>query len=78
MVTKTDIELKNFFVFNSTFGPKEGQVSTKIISLSLILNTYSYVFKELKKILFYYPFIDNSDQQIKNVGLVEGIIQFTR
>lgn len=32
MVTKTDIELKNFFVFNATFGPKEGQVTSQIIN----------------------------------------------
>uniref|UniRef100_A0A6P7GP16 Vacuolar fusion protein CCZ1 homolog n=1 Tax=Diabrotica virgifera virgifera TaxID=50390 RepID=A0A6P7GP16_DIAVI len=55
---KTNIAgLKNFFVFNSTLGNKEGE--------------------ELKKILYYYPVIDNVDVQIKNVGLVEGIIQFT-
>lgn len=76
MVTKTDIELKNFFVFNSLFGPKEGQV---VLVGSLIIYFFDLCFfKELKKILFYYPFTDNTDQQIKNVGLVEGIIQFTR
>ncbi|XP_063915286.1 vacuolar fusion protein CCZ1 homolog isoform X2 [Zophobas morio] len=52
-----DVELRNFFIFNSQFGPKEGE--------------------ELKKILYYYPITDNADVQIKNVGLVEGIIQFT-
>ncbi|XP_072399139.1 vacuolar fusion protein CCZ1 homolog [Diabrotica undecimpunctata] len=57
MVTQNIAGLKNFFVFNSTLGNKEGE--------------------ELKKILYYYPVIDNVDVQIKNVGLVEGIIQFT-
>lgn len=57
MSNKTDIGLKNFFIFNSLLGPKEGE--------------------ELKKILYYYPITDNTDVQIKNVGLVEGIIQFT-
>ncbi|CAG9859604.1 unnamed protein product [Phyllotreta striolata] len=33
--------------------------------------------EELKKILYYYPLTDNTDVQIKNVGFVEGIIQFT-
>lgn len=56
MVTKTNIELQNFFVFNSTLGSKEGE--------------------EGKKILYYYPISDNVDKQVKNVGLVEGIIQF--
>lgn len=31
MVTKTDIELKNFFIFNSTLGPKEGEVCMQLI-----------------------------------------------
>ncbi|XP_044269860.1 vacuolar fusion protein CCZ1 homolog [Tribolium madens] len=57
MSMKKDVELKNFFIFNSLYGPKEGE--------------------ELKKILYYYPITDNADVQIKNVGLVEGIIQFT-
>lgn len=26
MVTKTEVELKKFFIFNSTLGPKEGEV----------------------------------------------------
>nr|XP_023019873.1 vacuolar fusion protein CCZ1 homolog [Leptinotarsa decemlineata] len=33
--------------------------------------------EELQKILYYYPICDNTEVQIKNVGLVEGIIQFT-
>lgn len=56
MVTNTNIELLNFFIFNSTLGSKEGE--------------------ESKKILYYFPIIDNTDKQVKNVGLVEGIIQF--
>nr|CAH7752102.1 unnamed protein product [Callosobruchus chinensis] len=57
MVTKTDVGLKNFFIFNSTITAKEGE--------------------ELKKILYYYPITDHADVQIRNVGLVEGIINFT-
>ncbi|XP_057650885.1 vacuolar fusion protein CCZ1 homolog [Diorhabda carinulata] len=57
MVTQIIAGLKNFFIFNSTLGTKEGE--------------------ELKKILYYYPITENTDIQIKNVGLVEGIIQFT-
>ncbi|KAG5876889.1 hypothetical protein JTB14_003213 [Gonioctena quinquepunctata] len=33
--------------------------------------------EELQKIVYYHPIYDNTDVQIKNVGLVEGIIQFT-
>ncbi|CAH0547952.1 unnamed protein product [Brassicogethes aeneus] len=57
MSTKNEVELKNFFIFNSSLGPKEGE--------------------EIKKIVYYFPPTDSNDQQIKNVGLVEGIIQFT-
>ncbi|KAL1501295.1 hypothetical protein ABEB36_006642 [Hypothenemus hampei] len=53
-----DIEIQNFFIFNSLFGPKEGE--------------------ELKKIIYYYPIDDNTGVQVENVGLVEGIIQFTQ
>ncbi|KAJ8974137.1 hypothetical protein NQ317_004503 [Molorchus minor] len=56
MNNKTDVSLKNFFIFNSAFGAKEGE--------------------EAKKVLYYHPITDTTDVQIKNVGLVEGIIQF--
>lgn len=58
MGAKTDLSLKNFFIFNSTLSKKEGE--------------------EMKKILYYYPITDHTDVQIKNMGLVEGIINFTR
>lgn len=35
MVTKTDIELKNFIIFNSTLGPKEGEVCIQHLSFKL-------------------------------------------
>lgn len=57
MGAKTETSLKNFFVFNPTFGIKEGE--------------------ELNKIFYYHPVTDHCEVQIKNVGLVEGILNFT-
>lgn len=40
MSNKSDIELKNFFIFNSKLGPKEGEVNGsifKIIIANLII-----------------------------------------
>ncbi|KAH1011853.1 hypothetical protein HUJ04_001133 [Dendroctonus ponderosae] len=53
-----DVDIQNFFIFNSQLCPKEGE--------------------ELKKIVYYYPPSDNTEVQVENVGLVEGIIQFTQ
>lgn len=50
--------LLNFFIYNPTFGPKEGE--------------------EEKKILFYHPNEVEKNEKIRNVGLCEAIIQFTR
>ncbi|CAG9768042.1 unnamed protein product [Ceutorhynchus assimilis] len=57
-----EIELQSFFIFNSAFGPKEGDLEGD----------------QLKKILYYYPSTDNTRVQEDNVGLVEGIVQFTQ
>ncbi|KAJ8929430.1 hypothetical protein NQ314_017879 [Rhamnusium bicolor] len=35
MTNKTDIELKNFFIFNSLLGPTEGEVGINIFCFSL-------------------------------------------
>ncbi|KAK1881216.1 Vacuolar fusion protein CCZ1 like [Dissostichus eleginoides] len=50
--------LLNFFVYNPTFGPREGE--------------------EEKKILFYHPSEVEKNEKIRNVGLCEAIVQFTR
>uniref|UniRef100_A0A8C2ZBE3 CCZ1 homolog, vacuolar protein trafficking and biogenesis associated n=1 Tax=Cyclopterus lumpus TaxID=8103 RepID=A0A8C2ZBE3_CYCLU len=50
--------LLNFFVYNPTFGQKEGE--------------------EEKKILFYHPSDVEKNEKIRNVGLCEAIVQFTR
>uniref|UniRef100_A0A8C7ZE48 CCZ1 homolog, vacuolar protein trafficking and biogenesis associated n=1 Tax=Oryzias sinensis TaxID=183150 RepID=A0A8C7ZE48_9TELE len=50
--------LLNFFIYNPTFGPREGE--------------------EEKKILFYHPSEVEKNEKIRNVGLCEAIVQFTR
>ncbi|TNN04069.1 hypothetical protein fugu_001098 [Takifugu bimaculatus] len=50
--------LLSFFVYNPTFGPREGE--------------------EEKKILFYHPSDVEKNEKIRNVGLCEAIVQFTR
>ncbi|KAH3863474.1 vacuolar fusion protein CCZ1 homolog [Dreissena polymorpha] len=52
------ISLLSFFIFNPTYGPKEGE--------------------EHKKIMYYYPTNVDIDTKIKQVGLCEAIITFTR
>lgn len=44
MSQKTEISLRNFFIYNSKFGPKEGEVSSsQNDSLFLIQITVFYV-----------------------------------
>ncbi|XP_026208023.1 vacuolar fusion protein CCZ1 homolog [Anabas testudineus] len=50
--------LLSFFIYNPTFGPREGE--------------------EEKKILFYHPSEVEKNEKIRNVGLCEAIVQFTR
>uniref|UniRef100_A0A8C5G5Q6 Vacuolar fusion protein CCZ1 homolog n=1 Tax=Gouania willdenowi TaxID=441366 RepID=A0A8C5G5Q6_GOUWI len=50
--------LLSFFIYNPTFGPREGE--------------------EEKKILFYHPCEVEKNEKIRNVGLCEAIVQFTR
>uniref|UniRef100_A0A3P9ABS0 CCZ1/INTU/HSP4 first Longin domain-containing protein n=1 Tax=Esox lucius TaxID=8010 RepID=A0A3P9ABS0_ESOLU len=50
--------LLSFFVYNPSFGPREGE--------------------EEKKILFYHPSDVEKNEKIRNVGLCEAIVQFTR
>lgn len=35
-------------------------------------------FQEEKKVLFYYPYDSSADERIKNVGLSEAIIKFSK
>uniref|UniRef100_A0A668AE06 CCZ1 homolog, vacuolar protein trafficking and biogenesis associated n=1 Tax=Myripristis murdjan TaxID=586833 RepID=A0A668AE06_9TELE len=50
--------LLSFFIYNPSFGPREGE--------------------EEKKILFYHPCDVEKNEKIRNVGLCEAIVQFTR
>ncbi|CAB1313145.1 unnamed protein product, partial [Coregonus sp. 'balchen'] len=50
--------LLSFFIYNPSFGPREGE--------------------EEKKILFYHPSEVEKNEKLRNVGLCEAIVQFTR
>ena len=90
--------LLNFFVYNPTFGPREGEVrwihryrnaKHMFYTCICLLRLYSgnstvnsrlncCLFKEEKKILFYHPSEVEKNEKIRNVGLCEAIVQFTR
>lgn len=95
--------LLNFFIYNPTFGPREGEVrlinrwrNAKHIfyswisllsfcllfihfdSLIALLIQGGVFFQEEKKILFYHPSDVEKNEKIRNVGLCEAIVQFTR
>ncbi|KAG8145661.1 putative Vacuolar fusion protein [Naja naja] len=57
--------LLGFFVYNPRLGPREGEV-------------FCFQIQEEKKILFYYPNEAEKNEKIRNVGLCEAIVQFTR
>lgn len=52
------VNLETFYIFNSIYGPKEGE--------------------EHKKIMFYFPKKIDLDTKIKQIGLSEAIVQFTK
>lgn len=80
--------LLSFFIYNPTFGPREGEVGSKSgVSLIFVWMSWLLVwqfidlllfFQEEKKILFYHPSDVEKNEKIRNVGLCEAIVQFTR
>lgn len=75
---KTKISLKNFFIFNSTFCPREGEVRTTVeVQISFFKKKF-FKFQDEKKVLFFYnnPVID-TNEKLKDVGFIEALIKFT-
>lgn len=90
--------LLSFFIYNPTFGPREGEVSLIPREARLFTTESVFVylcfflgklfssanarclclFQEEKKILFYHPSDVEKNEKIRNVGLCEAIVQFTR
>lgn len=80
--------LLSFFIYNPTFGPREGEVlfNSRFHSILFISNLAVHgillisflFFQEEKKILFYHPNDVDKNEKIRNVGLCEAIVQFTR
>lgn len=84
MSSKSTISLASFFIFNPEFGPKEGEVkTTHFIYLQAFVAAYLHPFiffcsQEEKKVLFYFPGSASIDTKIKDIGLCEAIIKFTK
>lgn len=79
--------LLSFFIYNPTFGPREGEVSlipreARLFFLGKLFSSANArclcLFQEEKKILFYHPSDVEKNEKIRNVGLCEAIVQFTR
>ena len=97
--------LLSFFVYNPSFGPREGEVSAHLTCVCVcylnpnlkhaqVFNCSGSVYasvclgisgmlnhscaQEEKKILFYHPSEVEKNEKIRNVGLCEAIVQFTR
>lgn len=76
MPARTEVSLKNFIIFNSNLGPKEGEVNLcpfpRIVQTNFLISL-----QEDRKLLFYHPKNVELDSKIKDIGLCEAIIKFT-
>lgn len=58
---------------------KKGRlVKCVLIPFQYPLLSHAFIFQEKNKILFYYPYELEIDSKIKDVGLCEAIIKFTK
>ena len=78
-MSSTDIQLINFYIFNPTLTDKESAVSDVCVRCLEILE-YMFVLQEQQKqkVLFYHPKEDILDRKLRNIGLCEAIINFTK
>ena len=78
-MSSTDIQLINFYIFNPTLTDKESAVSDVCVRCLEILE-YTFVLQEQQKqkVLFYHPKEDILDRKLRNIGLCEAIINFTK
>ena len=79
-MSSTDIQLIYFYIFNPTLTDKESAVSTDVCSLSknIRIRICSLQEQQKQKVLFYYPKEDVLDRKLRNIGLCEAIINFTK
>ena len=77
-----DAELLSFFIYNPTLGVKEGTVCTHIPLLSplsgIICAFFCKMSQEHQKILYYYPEDEAPNRKVRNVGLCEALVNFTK
>lgn len=75
----TEIQLVNFYIFNPTLSNKESAVSDEVSLLFKNIRIHIHLQEEQKqKVLFYFPKEDSLDRRLRNIGLCEAIINFTR
>ena len=76
----TEIQLINFYIFNPTLTDKESAVSDAVCPLYKNIRIHIRVLQEQQKqkVLFYFPKEDTLNRKLRNIGLCEAIINFTR
>ena len=80
-------ELVSFFVYNPQLGCKEGTVSRRIcfeikvtiitLELAFAYSTMPLIQEELK-ILYYCPEDEVINRKVRNIGLCEALVNFTK
>jgi len=78
----SDIRLINFYIFNPTLTDKESAVSFDRL-LAHCTKILEYTFgvlqeQQKQKVLYYYPKEDTLDRKLRNIGLSEAMINFTK
>ncbi|KAH8301902.1 hypothetical protein KR044_000455 [Drosophila immigrans] len=78
VLQRVEITLRSFYIFNSSFGQKEGEVSKlQVVCIKETPTNCVDQMQEEKKVLFYHPRDIELNTKIKDVGLSEAIITFT-
>ncbi|KAH8317196.1 hypothetical protein KR074_001117 [Drosophila pseudoananassae] len=76
LLQRVEVNLRSFYVFNSNYCNREGEVGLMPIIRSK-RPLMSNFLQEHKKVLFYHPNDIELNTKIKDVGLSEAIIRFT-
>lgn len=76
---KVEVTIRSFYIFNSTYGQKEGQVGRLLFSFVQNAPKFQIIFglQEKEKILFYHPKEIDINAKIRDVGLSQAFTAFT-
>ena len=72
-----EAELLSFFIYNPTLGLKEGTVRTALRNPHTP-SEVSALLQEEQKILYYYPEHEATNRKVRNIGLCEAMVNFTK